>query len=80
LIGFAYLKTQQVDLAINQFKSLIERYPQNSNHYVNLATSYIIKLNFVEAGKTMNRLLEVKPDAKNEDNVKKYLILAFFFK
>ena len=54
--------------------------PGNTIDAVNLAKIYLKEFNFIDAGKTLNRLVEANPEAKNDSRVKSFALLMLFFK
>lgn len=66
--------------AKKSYIELLQKYPDDIIATSNLATIYIKQLNLVQAGKTLNNLIKINPDAKNDPKIKKYGILIFLFK
>lgn len=58
----------------------LEKNPGSEIDAINLAIIYLKEFNFIQAGKTLNRLVEANPDAKNDPKIKAYWLLMFFFK
>jgi len=57
-----YLKTNQLDAAIEQYKSVVAENPDNTKAYFNLAGAYRMKEMNKEALKTLEDLKKIDPD------------------
>lgn len=58
----------------------VEKNPGNEIDAVNLARIYLREFNFVQVGKTLNRLVEANPEARNNPNVKSLGFFMMLFK
>lgn len=68
------------DLAKKCYVEALQKSPDNIIDAYNLATIYIREFNLVQAGKTLNRLIEANPDAKADSRIKRYEVIILLFK
>ena len=54
--------------------------PSKTIDALNLAKIYLKEYNFVQAGKTLNKLVQANPNVKNDPKIKPYGILMFLFR
>lgn len=80
IIAMIDYKQGDKELAKESYIQAIQKSPDNIIDSYNLAMLYLRELNFVQAGKTLNRLIEANPDAKNDPRVKVFNILIFLFR
>lgn len=69
-----------VEAAKQIYISSLEKQPQNIIDAINLTKIYVREFNLVQAGKTLNRLVEANPDAKSDPRVKSMGLLMFLFR
>lgn len=60
------------------YADALSKNPDNTIDAVNLAIIYLKELKFSDAGKTLNKLVQANPDAKNDPKVKAYSWLMLF--
>jgi predicted Zn-dependent protease len=66
--------------AKNSYIETLEKNPGSVIDSINLAKIYLKELNLVDAGKTLNTLVQANPDVKSDPRIKAYSILMFFFR
>lgn len=66
--------------AKKSYAQALQNNPDNIVDAINLARIYFKEFNFVQAGKTLNRLIEVNPDALNDPRIKAYGLIIWLFK
>lgn len=62
------------------FIDALQKNPQSTIDAVNLSRIYLKEFNFIQAGKTLNKLVEANPQAKNDPSVKPFWILMMLFR
>lgn len=68
------------DFAKKMYIESFEKNPSNILDAVNLARIYLREFNFVQAGKTLNKLIETNPQAKSDSRLKPFAVIIFLFK
>lgn len=68
------------ELAEKAYIEAIQKSPDNIINSYNLATIYLRELKFAKAGKVLNDLVRVNPDAKNDPKIKMYSVWMFLSK
>lgn len=68
------------EFAKEKYIETLEKNPQNTIDAINLAKIYLKEFNFVEAGRTLHRLVRANPKAQNDPKVKSFGLLMFFFR
>lgn len=66
--------------AKQSYEEILEKNPGSEVDAINLAIIYIRELNFIQAGKTLNRLVEANPAARENPKVKSFGVLMFLFR
>lgn len=80
LIAMINYNLGNVEEAKELYKESLKKNPNNIINAHNLATLYIKEFNFIQAGRLLNKLVQVNPEAKNDPNIKAYRLLMFFFR
>ena len=75
-LGWIYYKKKLYDSAIEEFKSAIEKSPDNPMFHYHLGIAYNKKWEYTDAEKCITKALELNPDFKEADNARS--ILATF--
>lgn len=70
----------KVVLAKMFYYDSLKKNPDNIINAYNLATIYIRELNLVQAGKVLNNLVKVNPDARSDPRIKNYGVIIFLFR
>lgn len=68
------------ELAKKSYMTAVQKTPDNIIDSYNLAMIYVRELNFAQAGKILNHLIEVNPEAKTDPKIKMHGLLIFLFK
>lgn len=68
------------EFAKEKYLETLEKSPGNTIDAINLAKIYLREFNFIEAGRTLHRLVRANPKAKNDPKVKSFGLLMFFFR
>lgn len=80
LIAMVNYKLGNKESAKKSYIEAIKKSPDDIINSYNLATIYLRELNFAQAGKILNQLIKVNPNAKNDPRIKAYGILIFLFR
>ena len=80
LIASIYSHKGEKGKAKKLYKSSLEKDPSNIINSINLARLYLRELNFVQVGKTLNRLIKANPESAADTRVQAFSLLIFLFK
>lgn len=80
LIAMIYFKSGNKEQAKTTYIKSLQKNPTNIIDSLNLAIIYIRDFNLVQAGKVLNNLVRVNPEAASDPRVKAYSLIMFFFK
>lgn len=80
LIAAINFEKGDVDKAKQTYTEALEKNPQNVIDAINLSRIYLREFNLVQAGRTMNKLVQANPNAKSDPRVKAMGLIMFFFK
>lgn len=80
LIGMIAYNRGDKQLAKKIYIDTVSKSPDNMLNSMNLVTIYLQEFNFVEAGRTLNKLVVANPDARNNPKVKALSLLMILFK
>ena len=80
LIAAINFNKGDVGFAKQAYIETLQSNPGSALDAINLARIYIKEFNFVQAGKTLNRMVEANPEEKNNPKVKAYGLIMFLFK
>lgn len=79
LIAMIEFNLGEKELAKKSYIEALGKSPDNIIDALNLSIIYIREFNLVQAGKTLNKLVEANPDAANNPKVKAFWLVRFLF-
>ena len=77
LLAENYLKQKNTQLAIEEYRYLVDTVPENIDYMINLVNIYVNEHNYIEARKVLKVFVEKNPQEKNSDRLAPYKVLLF---